>query len=535
MPAKKKPAAPARKVAVADQILIGFDQELGLLKPEQAREKVQGTLASLQKEFGVTVLQSFVTGAKQPFFALGRVVLDDPSVTLESLQVALKERKKSFASIAYVERNAPIALDAFNDPLAGQQWALEKIGVTGRWTRTPPGGKTIVAIIDSGLRGLDGGVPADIGTVEAVEDSQPQPVDPDEPGGYPGLCLDGIDEDGHGTLLAGTIAAVPDNNAGLASPIPSNWGISLMPIKFFGPGAPPNVADAAIAIIYAVVKGAKVINASWHVGLGDHDRRTLRLAIKVAKDQQCLVVAAAGNDGSDNAVYPTYPANYGSEAEFKNLAVLTVAATDRHDEKAPFSNYGRDIVDLAAPGVGMLTTGKYFVDPPRYPAYNGTSASAALVSSAAALVYALNPAWKAKQVMKHLIASADPIPRLADVCMEGRRLNIGRAVAGPLRFVAPIANQGVPAGQDFDIEWENVYDQPDFRKVRIEFSKNDGATWTEIKASVNNDGLARWKPKNSDKTLSGRLRITPWIRDPAGSIQDILTAFDVVSERFRVV
>ena len=155
--------------------------------------------------------------------------------------------------------------------------------MTGSWSVQPGGGKTIVAIVDSGLYRGDSANPLheDLGSVEPVVDCQPQPFVIDGIQVFPGLHVDGIDQDGHGTLLAGTLAAVPGNRTGVASAIEQSWNISLLPVKFFSPVAGPNAADAAIAIAHAVDKGAKVINLSWHVAPGK-DLEVLRRALHLA-------------------------------------------------------------------------------------------------------------------------------------------------------------------------------------------------------------------------------------------------------------
>src|SRR5207248_7135974 len=172
--------------------------------------------------------------------------------------------------------------------------------------------------------------------------------------------------------------------------------ISLLPVQFFSAARPPTAAYAAFAIVHAAFALSqpgqrKVINASWHVSPGGAGLTTLKHALDVAVNTlDCLVVFAAGNDGTDNEVFPLYPANFASTYGF-NGKVLTVVATDRYDAKAFFSNYGRTTADLGAPGLRILSTARYLVNPPRYANYSGTSPAAALVSAGAALVFALNP------------------------------------------------------------------------------------------------------------------------------------------------
>jgi len=293
---------------------------------------------------------------------------------------------------------------------------------------------------------------------------------------------------------------------------------STLPVKFFSPAAGPNAADAAIAVAHAVDKGAKVINLSWHVAPGD-DLTVLKRAMQLALANDCLLVIAAGNDGTDNEIYPTWPAKLATQNPFKNK-VLTVLASDRYDAKASFSNYGASTVHLAAPGTDILATGLYLEAPPRYAEYSGTSPAAAYASAAAALVFALNPAWKPVDVVQHLTASARTVDALRLACLNGKRLDIGRAVYGPLRILSPRAGDELPVNQAAPIVWSNSYSNARFTKVKIEF--HDGTNWTVVKASTPNDGFFSWTPANV--TATGRIRLTP----VAGN-------FPVVSETFRVV
>jgi subtilisin family serine protease len=246
-----------------------------------------------------------------------------------------------------------------------------------------------------------------------------------------------------------------------------------------------------------------VINASWHVALGDQTQLTLQDAIDIAFQNKCLVVAAAGNDGTDNHEYPTYPADYDH--------VLAVAATDRYGSKASFSNYSHDWVDIAAPGMQIVTTGAYWIGPARYPSYSGTSAAAAFVSSGAALIVALNPTWGVDEVAQHLKDSADKVPGLVQVCVEGNRLNLGRAVYGPIHVTAPAAGDMLHVGQQTTITWTNDYKSARLDKVKIELSTNGGTSWgiTPLVASTPNDGKWKWTPTAGQKTNNGRIRITP--------------------------
>ena len=134
--------------------------------------------------------------------------------------------------------------------------------------------------------------------------------------------------------------------------------LRLMVLKFDGARTPPLAFFAAKAVSYAAGFGlparrADVINASWHVL---DDQGLLRQALLFAQNRVVLVVCAAGNNGGDNTRIPTIPASYA----FDNM--IAVAASDRHDGKAGFSNYGAT-VDIAAPGTDVLSTAIYFARP----------------------------------------------------------------------------------------------------------------------------------------------------------------------------
>jgi len=219
------------------------------------------------------------------------------------------------------------------------------------------------------------------------------------------------DDDGHGTFIAGIIAATADNGHGIAG---INWGVQIMPLKImnvFGRGRAFNVARA---IVYAVDHGAKVINLSIE---SEHLTKTEQLAVDYAYDHGALIVVAAGNQSSDTVDLAPVSMNH----------VLAVAATDIDDQRALFSNWGRHI-KLAAPGIEILslrarrtdlmllfgakdyTPGESFVGPQsQFLHASGTSFSAPIVAGVASLIWAKNPGLTNVQVERMLLESADDI------------------------------------------------------------------------------------------------------------------------------
>jgi subtilisin family serine protease len=310
-----------------------------------------------------------------------------------------------------VQRNMALAPAwAPDDPLQLDQWALAAMSAEAAWQCLKPvrPRSIVVAVVDSGIS-----KPHPDLKQRTHPKSKRFTVDPPD-----GNILD---EDGHGTYLAGTIAAVTDNALGVAS---ATWPFKVRIIahKFYDPWTPLTGVAAARAIVDAVDAGARVINASWHVGLQND---VLFEAVRYADQKDVLFVAAAGNEGTNNDQLPVWPACYNTGFGVAN--VVSVMATNRHDDKPGFSNYGRVSVDLAAPGSGVLST-HYYMKNPQYRAYGGTSAAAAHVTAAAALVRALKPAWSAATVKAHLIASVDARPYLD--CVARGRLNLAAAVCG---------------------------------------------------------------------------------------------------------
>lgn len=240
-------------------------------------------------------------------------------------------------------------------------------------------------------------------------------------------CMNGkvdfdlIDEDGHGTMLAGTILAT----AGDAQ------SIKLMAVKFFGGAIRPSAANAAAAIRFAVEHQADIIHLSWELGIPSDD---VRQAIAEAYKADRLVVFAAGNEGANADELKATPSRYASDCPEKSIVVM---ATDWYDDKAWFSSYGGKSVDIAAPGVNIMTTCPFVSTasrtsdrrPGRYRLYSGTSAASAHVTGAAALVKSRYPDLAAADLKRCLVEgdSVDPRPDLK--CRSRGRLNLAKALA----------------------------------------------------------------------------------------------------------
>lgn len=198
------------------------------------------------------------------------------------------------------------------------------------------------------------------------------------------------DEDGHGTQLAGTVLA--GANQALT--------VKLMPLKYFDGSTRPAAANAARCIDLAVQNGADILLLSFDVGIPDE---ALRRSIANASAAGLLIVIAAGNDGTDNDRFPSVPSCYAAENPHNAIVVM---ATDRFDERASFSNYGRATVDIAAPGVRIRTTCPFLTDASKgYRLYSGTSAAAAHVAGVAALLRSYEPKLTAGEIKDRLLSA----------------------------------------------------------------------------------------------------------------------------------
>jgi subtilisin family serine protease len=226
---------------------------------------------------------------------------------------------------------------------------------------------------------------------------------------------DPMDDVGHGTHVSGTIGALADNVIGVAG---VNWQVTIIPVKFLGNDGSGTVADAITAIDYATSVGARVMNNSW--GGGAYSQLLLD-AINRAGAAGSLFVAAAGNATNDNDNFPSYPASYDAPN------IVSVAALDRNDHLASFSNYGHASVDLGAPGVSILST----LPGGNYGTFSGTSMATPHVSGVAALVLSVAPNLSVSQLKQRLMQSTVPIPSLTGITVTGGRLNAARALAGP--------------------------------------------------------------------------------------------------------
>jgi thermitase len=318
------------------------------------------------------------------------------------------------------------------DPKFEEQWALSNSGQRGgtqgadisamlAWAITTGDDDVVVAVLDSGVDYTHEDLAPNMwkrpASVTAYHDAELGSVDDEDGFNAIDNASDPMDENGHGTHCAGIIGAEGGNNVGITG---VNWKVRIMPLKFMNAGGFGTTKDAIEAINYVINRkkagvNVRIISASW----GSTQRsRALEDAIRAAYENDILFVAAAGNATVDNDRQPHFPSSYNVPN------VVSVAALDRNDQLAKFSNYGLKSVAIAAPGKDILSTwlGN------SYEEKSGTSMATPVVSGVAALIVAENPRMSVDQLKKRLLASVDPLPALKGKITTGGRVNAAKAL-----------------------------------------------------------------------------------------------------------
>lgn len=311
----------------------------------------------------------------------------------------------------------------------GRPWALQRVMLDELWKQST--GKGVrVAVIDTGV---DVKNPQLSRAVDAKSGLNLLP-EKDEKGNKieRGKADGTTDTVGHGTKIAGIIAARPAKGTGFVGLAPD---ATIIPIKQNDAEGHGTAKTLAQAIDHAVRARADVINISQDTANAVEPAPELKRAVDAALAKDIVVVASAGNDGLGGNVKKTYPASFSG--------VLAVAASDRNNERAYFSQSG-EFVGIAAPGVDMVTT----VPGGGHCADNGTSFSAPYVAAIAALVKSKHNKWTQKQIVAQL-------QQTAERSTAGHDRLVGWGVVDPVRALTeddkpidqPVAHEGVIRGE----------------------------------------------------------------------------------------
>jgi hypothetical protein len=356
---------PARAAAnyVSGQLIVGFGQQVSADRQR-----------SVLRELGAKLRQRF---------AHIRGALVEPRSGL-ALSL-LRRRLDRHPDVAYVERDYFLQhARAPDDPMFAQQYALASSGAgstlaQGAWnTRT---NCSKVAVLDTGVQYDHPDLKDNVW--HNPDEKKNNGKDDDKNGyvdDYYGVNLvkgkgSGVDDEGHGTHVAGIIAARGNNGLGVSGLC---WSAKVMAVKFMDSRGRGSTSDAVAGIDYAVREGAKIINGSFG---SSSKSKSLEDEVEYAQDKGVLLVFAAGNSSESIDSDPSYPAS------FTNSNIVSVAAITATNALASFSNFGAKGVDLGAPGDSILST----YPTSTYKVLSGTSMATPYVAAAAAILRQQDP------------------------------------------------------------------------------------------------------------------------------------------------
>ena len=357
-------------------------------------------------------------------------------------------------------------------------WGMKAINAPLAWTVTT-NSPVIVAVIDTGVDYEHPDLQANMwrssrGTY-----------------GYNALTRqeDPMDDNGHGTHCAGTIAAVANNHLGVVG---VTWNVKVMGVKFLGADGAGSDFDAIRGIDYALREGASVLSNSWG---GTGYVPELDEAIGRAKSRGALFIAAAGNESNDNeGEEQNYPSSYEQEN------VIAVMSIDPSGERSSFSNFGRTNVHLAAPGRDIFSTypGR------RYKSLNGTSMATPHVAGAAALIWG-HPRYRGanwQTIKRALESNVTRLPSLKNLCVTEGLLNLAfladptssapgnppekPPVERPTPGQPPVPNELVARAAAAFKEPRGVVDAGNLLHVRLQLTE-PSEVWLRADTSVTSD------------------------------------------------
>lgn len=388
----------------------------------------------------LTVIQPMGGRVRKELPASKVYLIELPDVSIDAVSLALQKLRAPALSSAepdYLVHMTGVP----NDTRFTELWGMDNSGQTGgvadadidapeAWNLSTGSRNVLVGVIDTGIDYTHPDLAPNMWTNpneiagNGIDDDGNGYVDDSHGWDFYNMDNDSMDDHSHGTHCAGTIGGAGNNATGVAGVC---WNVSLVGLKFIAANGAGSTSDAAEAVAYATTIGVKITSNSW----GGYEYSPILLqSIQDADAAGVLFVAAAGNEGANNdEATAHYPSSYDADN------VIAVAATDHTDDLAYFSNYGVNHVDLAAPGVSILSS----VPGGGYLKYSGTSMATPHVAGACALLKSYRPSLSHHALRDILIQSVDPKPNLASFCASGGRLNVFNALQFEELSVSPSA------------------------------------------------------------------------------------------------
>ncbi len=340
-----------------------------------------------------------------------------------------------------------------NDTFFDRLWGMKQINAPVAWT-SGVSSSVIVAVIDTGI---------DYNHPDLKDNVWTAPNGAHGFNAIPGFHPNNpMDDNGHGTHCAGTIAAVGNNDSGVAG---VNWDVKVMGLKFLDADGGGDDFDAIRCIDFAIENGAKVLSNSWG---GYEEVPELEEAIGRAMANDILFIAAASNDhGNNDGPNPSYPSSYAANN------IIAVMSVDPNGGISSFSNFGARTVDLAAPGRDILST----VPDENFDFKSGTSMATPHVAGAAALLWG-RPKYKNmkfQDIKDALMQNVSKQSGLTNRCVSGGILNLtflGGEPVDPIDPDKPLPATGsvLLASEKF-VEPIQVTDHDNVLKIRVKLTE----------------------------------------------------------------
>lgn len=446
---------------VSNQLIMSFTEGF----QGYSREEKDALLAP----YGVRILKEFpyaggsvvleITGA--PDSKPGKLPEGETKEQVHQRINTIVEQLQELNFVKYAKPDVIVQTTSVpNDPRYNELWGLQNIQAEQAWDyieqNNPGSTDIIIGVIDTGV---------DYTHPDLADNMWVNPgeiagngVD-DDGNGYIddiyGLDTynddsDPMDDNNHGTHVAGTIGAVRDNNQGIVGVLPN---VKIIALKFLGADGSGSTSGAIelLNYVYAMKQlhgvDIRLTNNSWGGTVFD---QALYDAFAVSSSLDILTVAAAGNSSSNADYVPHYPAAYDLDS------IISVAAIDNSNQLASFSNFGETTVDIAAPGVSILST----TPGNSYAVFNGTSMATPHVSGVIGLLLSSEPTLTISQTRERLFSRAEVIPdKLAGRIATSAKINAYDLLKADLFEVDTLGNEPflVPEGGNatFNIRLKN--------------------------------------------------------------------------------
>lgn len=379
------------------------------------------------------------------FPASGLWLIQLPNPSLNTLPLAISAALNS-GQVDLAEADPVIhAATLPNDPSFPSQWSLDNTGQNGgtpdidtdapaAWDLQTGSRTVVVGVLDTGIDSTHPDLAANVWTNTAeiagngTDDDANGYIDDVRGWNFVAGTPNTMDDNAHGTHVAGTLGAVGNNGVGISGVA---WHVALMPLKILDAEGVGFTSDAAEAVAYSNTKNAALTCNAWG---GSGSSQALRQLLAEAGTAGRLFIAAAGNNTRNTDARPHYPASYDVEN------IIAVTSINDKGQLSWFANTGVNSVHLAAPGSGILST----IPGGGYAVRSGTSSATAHVAGACVLLKAAHPTWSAANLKSALLGSVKPLTSLADRTISGGMLRVADALQASDRLLVSPA-QGINA------------------------------------------------------------------------------------------